>query len=49
MVRGAYVEPLLFGVDGALPTAEAGEQQVVRRACVSAEFRAFAGGEARRR
>ena len=34
--------PSLFGVDGALPTAEAGEQ-VMRRACVSAEFRAFAG------
>jgi dienelactone hydrolase len=35
--------PSLFGIDGALPTAEAGEQ-VMRRACVSAEFRAFAGG-----
>lgn len=35
--------PSLFGVDGAYPTAEAGEA-VVRRACVSAEFRAFAGG-----
>ena len=35
--------PSLFGVDGAIPTAEAGEQ-VMRRACVSAEFRAFAGG-----
>ncbi|MEU3768410.1 dienelactone hydrolase family protein [Amycolatopsis keratiniphila] len=35
--------PSLFGVDGAYPTAEAGEE-VVRRACVSAEFRAFAGG-----
>jgi len=35
--------PSLFGVDGAYPTAEDGEQ-VVRRACVSAEFRAFAGG-----
>lgn len=35
--------PSLFGVDGAYPTAEAGEQ-VVRRACVSREFRAFAGG-----
>ncbi len=35
--------PSLFGVDGAYPTAKAGEQ-VVRRACVSAEFRAFAGG-----
>lgn len=35
--------PSLFGHDGAYPTAEAGEA-VVRRACVSAEFRAFAGG-----
>ena len=35
--------PSLFGVDGAYPTAEAGAE-VVRRACVSAEFRAFAGG-----
>jgi len=35
--------PSLFGIDGAYPTAEAGKQ-VVRRACVSAEFRAFAGG-----
>ncbi|GAA4983137.1 dienelactone hydrolase family protein [Kitasatospora paranensis] len=35
--------PSLFGVDGAWPTAEAGAD-VVRRACVSAEFRAFAGG-----
>ena len=35
--------PSLFGVDGALPTTEAGEQ-VMRRACVSAEFRVFAGG-----
>jgi dienelactone hydrolase len=35
--------PSLFGVDGAYPLAEAGET-VVRRACVSAEFRAFAGG-----
>ena len=35
--------PSLFGVDGAVPTAEAGEQ-VMRRACVSVEFRAFAGG-----
>ncbi|MFC9974664.1 dienelactone hydrolase family protein [Spirillospora sp. NPDC127200] len=35
--------PSLFGVDGAYPTAEAGEK-IVRRACVSAEFRAFAGG-----
>lgn len=35
--------PSLFGTDGAYPTAEGG-QEVVRRACVSAEFRAFAGG-----
>ncbi|MCX4625571.1 dienelactone hydrolase family protein [Streptomyces sp. NBC_01443] len=35
--------PSLFGVDGAYPLAEAA-QTVVRRACVSAEFRAFAGG-----
>ncbi|MFF3755521.1 dienelactone hydrolase family protein [Streptomyces sp. NPDC002185] len=35
--------PSLFGVDGARPTVEGGER-VVRRACVSAEFRAFAGG-----
>ncbi|MFH8935296.1 dienelactone hydrolase family protein [Streptomyces griseosporeus] len=35
--------PSLFGVDGAYPLADAGEA-VVRRACVSAEFRAFAGG-----
>src|SRR3954467_15730590 len=35
--------PSLFGVDGAYPLAEDGEA-VVRRACVSAEFRAFAGG-----
>lgn len=35
--------PSLFGTDGAFPTAEAG-REVVRRACVSAEFRAFAGG-----
>lgn len=35
--------PSLFGVDGAYPTAEEGEA-IVRRACVSAEFRAFAGG-----
>ncbi|MQY05351.1 dienelactone hydrolase family protein [Actinomadura macrotermitis] len=35
--------PSLFGTDGAYPTAEDGTQ-VVRRACVSAEFRAFAGG-----
>lgn len=35
--------PSLFGTDGAYPTAEEGAQ-VARRACVSAEFRAFAGG-----
>jgi len=35
--------PSLFGVDGAYPTAEDG-QAVIRRACVSAEFSAFAGG-----
>ncbi|MCF3102271.1 dienelactone hydrolase family protein [Streptomyces roseoverticillatus] len=35
--------PSLFGTDGAVPMAEAG-REVVRRACVSAEFRAFAGG-----
>ena len=34
--------PSLFGRDGALPTAEEGAA-VFRRACVSAEFRAFAG------
>ncbi|RZU18573.1 dienelactone hydrolase family protein [Kribbella rubisoli] len=35
--------PSLFGVDGAYPTAEDGEA-IIRRACVSAEFSAFAGG-----
>lgn len=35
--------PSLFGIDGAYPTAAQGEE-VVRRACVSKEFRAFAGG-----
>ncbi|MFI1103841.1 dienelactone hydrolase family protein [Streptomyces melanogenes] len=35
--------PSLFGADGAYPTAEGG-REVVRRACVSAEFRAFSGG-----
>ncbi|MEU9852000.1 dienelactone hydrolase family protein [Streptomyces sp. NPDC047974] len=35
--------PSLFGVDGAYPLAEAAGT-VVRRACVSSEFRAFAGG-----
>ncbi|MFE5881791.1 dienelactone hydrolase family protein [Streptomyces hydrogenans] len=35
--------PSLFGVDGAYPMADAAGA-VMRRACVSAEFRAFAGG-----
>ncbi|MGW2202425.1 dienelactone hydrolase family protein [Streptomyces sp. NPDC001774] len=35
--------PSLFGRDGAFPTVEDG-REVVRRACVSREFRAFAGG-----
>ncbi|MFI6172673.1 dienelactone hydrolase family protein [Nocardia sp. NPDC051052] len=35
--------PALFGRDGAYPEAEAGIQ-VFRRACVSAEFRAFGAG-----
>ncbi|GGW27171.1 dienelactone hydrolase family protein [Streptomyces xantholiticus] len=35
--------PSLFGPDGAYPTVAQGEK-VARRACVSAEFRAFAGG-----
>lgn len=34
--------PSLFGVDGAYPTVEG--EAIARRACVSAEFRAFAGG-----
>jgi len=34
--------PSLFGRDGAVPTADEGGK-VFRRACVSAEFRAFAG------
>jgi dienelactone hydrolase len=37
--------PSLFGRDGAVPMAEEGIQ-VFRRACVSAEFRAFAADEA---
>lgn len=37
--------PSLFGVDGAVPTAESGGK-VFQRACVSAEFRAFAGNGA---
>ena len=35
--------PSLFGRDGAVPDAESG-MDVFRRACVSAEFRAFGGG-----
>jgi dienelactone hydrolase len=35
--------PSLFGADGAYPTVEGGTE-AFRRACVSAEFRAFAGG-----
>ena len=35
--------PSLFGTDGAFPTVELG-RRVMRRACVSAEFRVFAGG-----
>jgi dienelactone hydrolase len=35
--------PSLFGVDGAYPTV-AGGQEIARRACVAAEFRAFAKG-----
>ncbi|MFE7509642.1 dienelactone hydrolase family protein [Streptomyces sp. NPDC057540] len=35
--------PSLFGVDGAYPTVELAEP-ILKRACVSAEFRAFAGG-----
>lgn len=35
--------PSLFGVDGAYPRTEAAGT-VMRRACVAAEFRAFAGG-----
>ncbi|MQY29278.1 dienelactone hydrolase family protein [Nocardia aurantia] len=36
--------PALFGRDGAYPEAEAGAE-VFRRACVSAEFRAFGAGK----
>jgi dienelactone hydrolase len=36
--------PSLFGVDGAIPGVEEGKA-VFRRACVSAEFRAFAGNQ----
>lgn len=35
--------PSLFGRDGAIPDAEEGGQ-IFRRACMSAEFRAFGGG-----
>lgn len=35
--------PSLFGIDGAYPTSEGGKE-IMRRACVSSEFRAFAGG-----
>lgn len=35
--------PSLFGVDGAYPTVELG-QQIYNRICVSAEFRVLAGG-----
>jgi dienelactone hydrolase len=35
--------PSLFGIDGAYPDAEHGAE-VIKRACVSKEFRAFAGG-----
>lgn len=38
----AYM-PSLFGRDGAVPAAEEG-MAIMKRACVSAEFRAFAGG-----
>ncbi|HYH83757.1 MAG TPA: dienelactone hydrolase family protein [Longimicrobium sp.] len=41
----AVYMPSLFGEDGAVPSAEEGEQ-VFRRACVSAEFRALGGGGA---
>ena len=37
--------PSLFGRDGAVPEVEGGTA-TVRRACVSAEFRAFAAGRA---
>jgi len=36
--------PSLFGRDGAVPSVEEGTT-IMRRACVSAEFRAFAGNE----
>ncbi|HPU37975.1 MAG TPA: dienelactone hydrolase family protein [Microthrixaceae bacterium] len=35
--------PSLFGTDGAVPSAEYG-RSIIERACVSREFRAFAGG-----
>src|SRR3954466_3514850 len=37
--------PSLFGRDGAVPDAEEGGR-IFRRACMSAEFRAFGGGQA---
>ena len=36
--------PSLFGRDGAVPTADEGAD-ILRRACISAEFRALTGGE----
>ena len=36
--------PSLFGRDGAVPNAEEGAE-IFQRACVSAEFRAFAADE----
>jgi dienelactone hydrolase len=36
--------PSLFGRDGAVPNVEAGKE-VLKRACISAEFRAFASNE----
>ena len=44
VVEGGFTVymPSLFGSDGALPRAEEGTE-VMRRACMSAEFRAFAG------
>lgn len=45
-IRGAGLTvylPSLFGVDGAWPSVEQG-RAVMKRACVDAEFRVFAGG-----
>ncbi len=44
VVEGGFTVymPSLFGSDGALPRAKEGTE-VMRRACISAEFRAFAG------